>query len=154
MNKILFFLLAQLIVEDVIGQNNSDLKRTLAPLHWLVGTWERTNVKPGIKAHEEWHLDSGNHLKGLGVTMKGQDTLFVEKIVIRMEENNIYYVADVKENNAPVYFKFTTLLNDAFVCENPGHDFPKKIVYSFKDSTLTVRISGNGKAQEYLFVRR
>ena len=154
MNKTLFFILAQLIVANVIGQNNPDLKRNLMPLHWLVGTWERANVKAGIKAHEKWHLDSADHLKGLGVTMRGQDTLFVERIEIRMAANNFYYIADVKENKAPVYFKFTTLSNDAFVCENPGHDFPKKIEYSFKDSTLTVRISGDGKSQDYLFVRR
>ena len=68
MNKTLFFILAQLIVANVIGQNNPDLKRNLMPLHWLVGTWERANVKAGIKAHEKWHLDAADHLKGLGVT--------------------------------------------------------------------------------------
>jgi hypothetical protein len=154
MNKIFFFILSLFTVGHVIAQNKALFKKNFTSLHWLVGTWERTNVKPGIKAHEEWHLDSANHLRGIGLTMKEEDTLFIERIQILMDENNIYYVADVKGNQAPVYFAFTTLTKNGFVCENPEHDFPKKIEYNLKDSILTVRISSGGKSQNYIFMRR
>ena len=154
MNKILILFFLQWIVANGLGQDNIYHKQDLKALHWLVGSWERTNVKPGIKAHEEWHLDSLNQLSGLGITMKGDDTLFLEKLAIRFEKGNIYYIADVKENTAPVYFQFTALLGTAFVCENPGHDFPKKIEYSTKDSILTVTTSAKDKSQNYIFSRR
>ena len=122
-------------------------------LKWLEGTWERTNVKPGTMASEEWYEVSANELKGTGVTMKGSDTVFVEKIQILIKDNHIYYVADVKENSAPVYFKFTSLRPDGFVCENPNHDFPKRIEYRLAGSTLTVIISAGNKSQNFLFTR-
>lgn len=153
MNNMLFFILPLFIMNDAVAQNSRLLEKNYESLHWLVGTWERTNIKPGIKAHEEWRLDSANQLRGVGLTMKKADTLFIERIQILMQENNIYYVADVKENKAPVFFKFTGLTQNGFVCENPEHDFPKKIEYSFKDSTLRVTISGNGRSQDYIFVR-
>ena len=122
-------------------------------LKWLEGTWERTNVKPGIMASEEWYVVSENELKGFGITMKGKDTAFAEKIQILIKDDHIYYVADVKENKAPVYFKFTSLTPDGFVCENPEHDFPKRIEYRLTGSTLTVIISAGAKSQNYLFTR-
>ena len=100
--------------------SSSAQKNSIAPatqfksLKWLEGTWERTNVKPGIMANEEWYVVSPSELKGIGVTMKGQDTVFLEKIQIVSKNGNIYYVADVKENKAPVYFKFTSLTPDGF----------------------------------------
>ena len=104
-------------------------------------------------ANEEWYVVSPSELKGIGVTMKGQDTVFLEKIQIVSKNGNIYYVADVKENKAPVYFKFTSLTPDGFVCENPEHDFPKRIEYRLTGSTLTVIISAGAKSQNYLFTR-
>ena len=154
MNKIFILILAHFIVANGSGQKNIGADKQFESLHWLVGNWERTNGKPGITAHEEWSRDSVNQLRGLGVTIKGNDTLLVEKIQIRVKDNNLYYVADVKENKASVYFKFTSQSKNAFVCENPEHDFPKKIEYSLKDTTLKVRISGDGKFQDYLFVKR
>ena len=79
--------------------------------------------------------------------------VFLEKIQIVSKNGNIYYVADVKENKAPVYFKFTSLTPDGFVCENPEHDFPKRIEYRLTGSTLTVIISAGAKSQNYLFTR-
>ena len=104
-------------------------------------------------ASEEWYVVSENELKGFGITMKGKDTAFAEKIQILIKDDHIYYVADVKENKAPVYFKFTSLTPDGFICENPDHDFPKRIEYRLAGSTLTVIISAGNRSQNYLFTR-
>lgn len=125
----------------------------LKPLIWLVGEWERVNLKPGMKAQESW-TNAGEELSGLGLTIKGIDTVFLEKIRIVSKEGSLYYVADVKENKEPVYFKFTSLNPNGFICENPGHDFPKKIDYQLNGTNLTVIISGDGKSQVYTFVKK
>ena len=123
-------------------------------LEWLEGTWTRTNNTPGGSAHEKWQKISSSEWSGMGVNMSSGDTAFVEKLKLVIKDDNIYYVADIVENRVPVYFKLTSITNDGFVCENPDHDFPKKISYLKDGEKLAATISGNGKSIDYLFERK
>lgn len=154
MNKILSLILPLFFSHSLEAQTMSEVESQFKSLQWLHGNWERVNVKPGVNANERWKPDSPFQLTGLGMTIKGSDTLFIEKLQLLVKDNNIYYVADIKENHAPVYFKLTSITPMGFVCENPQHDFPKKIEYQLIDSVLKVKISGDGKAQGFTFVRR
>jgi hypothetical protein len=80
--------------------------------------------------------------------------LFVEKLRIVVRDGNLHYVADVPENKMPVYFPFVELKKNSFVCENPDHDFPKRISYSLEGTTLKATISGDGKSIHYLFEKK
>ncbi len=122
-------------------------------LDWLEGTWARTNSKPGRSAHEKWQKISSTEWSGIGVNMKGNDTAFVEKLKLVVKDDNIYYVADIVENKQPVFFRLTSLTNDGFVCENPQHDFPKKISYQKDGEKIKATISGDGKSIDYMFER-
>jgi hypothetical protein len=86
--------------------------------------------------------------------MQGEDTVFVEKIKIVVKDRELYYVADVPENKEPVYFKIVELGTTGFVCENPAHDFPKKISYQLSGADLKAQISGDGKSIDYLFTKQ
>lgn len=123
-------------------------------LKWLEGTWQRTNLKPGKTAHERWEPSSRKRLVGYGVSMSGADTTFLEKLQIVVADKKIYYVADVPENPAPVYFLLTDLGPQGFVCENPDHDFPKKISYRREGEKLMVQISGDGSEVNFEFVKK
>ena len=131
-------------------QANVDFRK----LDWLEGTWTMTNVKSGRSAHEIWQKISSSEWSGLGVNMKGSDTVFVEKLKLLIKDGNIFYIADIVENKEPVYFKFTSISNDGFVCENPKHDFPKKISYQKDGEKIMATISGDGKSIEYLFEKK
>jgi len=133
--------------QTLTSETTSNFKK----LEWLVGTWNRTNIKPGKSSFERWEKKSEFELRGIGVTMNGNDTAFVEKITILIKDNSIYYVADVPENEKPVYFKLVEISNTGFVCENPEHDFPKKISYQVNGIDLKAQISGDGKSIDYLF---
>ena len=111
------------------GIAQSITEKDFSKLMWLEGHWKRTNAKPGRTASESWQNSKTNELVGIGVSLKERDTVFVEKLKILVKDNSIYYVADVAENKTPIYFKFTELTENGFVCENPDHDFPKKISY-------------------------
>ncbi|HEY3404844.1 MAG TPA: DUF6265 family protein [Ohtaekwangia sp.] len=126
----------------------------LSKLHWLEGSWSRTNGKPGRSTHEYWTKISDTEWHGLGVTRNGTDTAFVEKLKLIVKDGNLYYVADIPENKQPVYFKFREVTENSFVCENPQHDFPKQIEYVRQGDGLKAIISGNGKSIEYLFERK
>ena len=122
-------------------------------LDWLVGTWMRTNAKPGRSGAEVW-TSKNNELMGRGVNLKGMDTVFVEKLKIVSKDGKLFYVADFPENKSETFFEITELTNKNFVCENRKHDFPKKISYVLDGDNLKATISGNGKEIDYLFVRR
>ncbi len=126
-------------------------KKNVSELEWLIGSWTRTNTKPGRSALENWRKKSDTELTGRGVILRGVDTVFVEKIKIVVKEGELYYVADVPENKSEVYFRITEIGKEQFVCENPQHDFPKNIQYRREGDVLRAVISGDGKEVEYLF---
>jgi len=140
---------------DIVGQSYPLVDSAkFEKLRWLAGIWERTNISPGRSSYERWEIVHENALGGLGVTIQGNDTVFIEKISIIVKDNSIYYVADVPENQHPVFFKFVEITENGFTCENPQHDFPKKISYELDGTTLKARISGDNKIIDYYFKRR
>lgn len=121
-------------------------------LDWLVGKWERENVRPGRTAFETWERQGGS-LSGIGVTMQGADTVFVERLNIISKEGQLYYVANVSANALPTLFKISTYDGSGFVSENPEHDFPKKIAYTLDGNKMLAAISGDGKEIPFSFKR-
>lgn len=120
---------------------------------WLVGTWERHNVKPGTTAFEIWEKTKDGYF-GQGVSMKEGDTTFVEILKIVEKDGVIYYVADVTHNPEPTYFKITSYTKNGFVSENPQHDFPKKIEYMLEGERMTVIISDGDNKMGFVFEKK
>ncbi|NIG55766.1 DUF6265 family protein [Chitinophaga sp. Cy-1792] len=147
MKQIAVVLLFIIFSNNISAQSASDFKK----LNWLEGKWMKTNVKPGRSGYEEWQRVSATSWKGTGISMRGQDTTFVEKLQLRIKDNYIYYVADVAENKELTWFKITHIGANGFTCEDPAHDFPKKIVYERTGKQLKVTTSGDGKSIEFLF---
>jgi len=153
MKKISVLIFTLTLVTNAQSQNtNSDAD--LKKIEWLCATWDRTDMKGGKISNERWVRTMQGDLQGWGVTMSGSDTVFVEKLRIVSREGSLFYVADVPENNGVVHFKFTELSDNAFACENPNHDFPKKIEYRKDGKLLIATISGNGKSFTYRFQLR
>lgn len=121
---------------------------------WLIGTWENTRVKPGETAHEVWTKSADGYLSGMGVTIQDGDTVFVERLRIIEQHGSFYYVAIVSHNPAPVMFKITETGPASFVSENPDHDFPKKIAYSYDGQVLTATISAGEKKIPFRFRKK
>lgn len=154
MNKIFNSLLITLVCNLALAQTNT--KKTtddFSKLEWIGDTWTRINCKAGQSGIESWQKISPYEFQGRGVTLKGADTLFIEKLKIEIRENSIYYVSDVPENSKPISFKLTEITESGFVCENPQHDFPKKILYQLDGKSLKATISGDGKSIDYFFIR-
>lgn len=146
---ILIILFSVLLLDGYAQGTTAEINK----LSWLTGTWNRTNLKAGRTAHERW-IKEDQRLQGWGVSMNGRDTTFVEKLKIIEQDMALYYVADVPENKSSVYFKITEISEGGFVCENPDHDFPKKIAYQLEGTKLKATISGNGKSVDYFFEKQ
>ena len=111
------------------------------------------SIRLGRAASEKWTRVSGEERSGVGITKDGETTIFTEKLRIIVKDRQLWYVADVPENKEPVYFKMTVISDNEFICDNPEHDFPKKIHYKRDGNKMTAVISGNGKSIEFLFVK-
>ncbi|WP_285055261.1 DUF6265 family protein [Pedobacter ginsengisoli] len=123
-------------------------------LEWLAGNWQRTNSKPGQSGYENWSKVSGTKLTGKGVTLKGKETVFVEQLELSIKGDDIFYTVVVTGEPKPIQFKLTAISKNAFVCENPEHDFPKKIAYTRNGNTAKAVVSGNGQTLNYEFTRQ
>ena len=142
--------LCLLLAGPLLGQTSSP---ALNDLRWLLGSWERLQLPAGKSGIETW-TESKDRWIGRGISMRGTDTTFVEKLSLRVESGVLYYVSDVPENKKPVYFRVTEASATSLVCENPAHDFPKKIAYRLEGDRLKATISGDGKAIDFFFRKR
>lgn len=72
-------------------------------------------------------------MQSKGYLIKVNDTIINEKVALTNTKEGIFYTSMVEDQNnkQPVAFKMTKAENNVFVFENPGHDFPKRIVYKF-----------------------
>jgi hypothetical protein len=151
MKNQLLITLGMLLATATYAQKDASVK--FKKLHWLAGRWERTNNKPGQSGSETWSGVSAGKMSGFAVTLKGKDTVFVERSTLEIKGDDIFYNALVTGSAKPVPFKLTSVTDDSFVCENPQHDFPKKISYKLTGNRIYATISGNGKTIPYNFVK-
>ncbi|WP_316836101.1 DUF6265 family protein [Pedobacter nutrimenti] len=143
--------LCMLIMNNVQGQESQ--KQKFKALDWLAGKWIRTNAKPGHSGYEIWDKVSDLKLIGKGVTLKGNDVTFTENLQFITKGSDIFYVVTITGEKEPVFFKLTRIDSQSFTCENPAHDFPKKITYRYDGKNIKAVISGDGKSMDYDFVR-
>lgn len=124
---------------------------SIKDLDWLTGRWTAIKNKPGKLRTERWEYLGSGRMEGYGTVKQGTDTTFHETMQIEDRDGILYFIAEVPENKTPVLFKITKTSPDGFDCENPLHDFPKKIIYRKISDTLNVNISGNGNSVDFVF---
>lgn len=149
--------LITLIMLPVVSsaQNKDGIKAEFERLYWLNGGWTQTNItKPGKALVEQWAKSGDYEMKGQATTTQNGDTVYIERISLLIKDNAIYYVADVPQNKQSIFFKLTSISENGFVCENPEHDFPKRISYTLTGTQLKATISGDGKSFDYLYVKK
>ncbi|MES2375908.1 MAG: DUF6265 family protein [Bacteroidota bacterium] len=151
MKNLTLITLCMLLAPATYAQTGASAK--FKKLHWLAGRWESTSNKPGQSGSETWTAASAGKMSGFAVTLKGKDTVFVERSTLEIKGDDIFYNAQVTGSAKPVPFKLTSISDDNFVCENLQHDFPKKISYKLTGNRIYATISGNGKTIPYNFIK-
>jgi hypothetical protein len=116
---------------------------------FLLGEWNRINDTDSLKTYETWQ----NNFSGIGLTLKGKDTTFFEKMTI-LEKNNFLFLEISGVNETPTRFTFTSQTDTSFVCENPKNKFPKKIKYSLDNKQLKAVVSNANFNIEFIFEKR
>lgn len=121
---------------------------------WLIGTWEMKRAKGSI--YESWEKASDTEFQGKSYMIKEPDTIVFEHIQLVEEQEGLFYIPTVKNQNdgLPVRFAAKTITETQLVFENSEHDFPKRISYTLiSPDSLVAEISGikNGEERKQLF---
>ena len=148
MRTIYITLLIVLFFGPVSGQT----KPTVDDLFWLSGCWQG---RQGTAAIEEmWSKPAGTSMIGVGRTVKDNQTVSFEFMQFR-EQNGTLAFLPQPQGGAQVTFPLKEFAREKFVFENLSHDFPQRVVYERRNSSLVASIEGtqNGKfsRQEFLF---
>lgn len=121
---------------------------------WLEGKWHRLNDSEGEHTTEQWSGLSNGKMTGHGLTLKNNDTIFYESLVLEYLDGALHYiVSDV--NAEPTHFVCTSYTDSALVFNNELNPFPKNIRYSIKSDTLEAIIDDGqgGNSVTFLFVK-
>jgi hypothetical protein len=120
---------------------------------WLEGSW--VSEADSIRFIESWQKTNDSLLSGRGYAIKGTDTLFSEKLEMRRENDTLYYIPTVSDQNKgeAIRFRLSKIDSTGFVAENSLHDFPKKIEYTIKGDSIYAILTGseNGKERKEIF---
>lgn len=108
-----------------------------------MGTWEHKTPKGSM--YETWKKVSRNELIGTSYKIKDKDTIVFETIRLIDDNNVLFYIPVVKDQNggAPISFKEKMISETQLVFENKMHDFPQCITYTkIGADSLRAEISG------------
>ncbi|MBL0913880.1 MAG: hypothetical protein IBJ09_16055 [Bacteroidia bacterium] len=111
---------------------------------WLLGSWQ--SVMPEGTIVEEWKTLNDSVFSARSFFVSGKDTSFGETITLEQKGKELYYIPVVKDQNEgkPVPFRLSSPAGAELAFENPGHDFPQKIVYKkITEDSLLTEVSGN-----------
>ena len=129
-------------------------KETISEVEWLLGKWKRVNDNNDFQTYEFWERNSSSSLKGIGFSLRGTDTTFVERLTLSEKDGKLCYIADTRQNDDPVVFELTSLTENSFISQNLEHDFPKMITYLLEGDRMTATISDGGNQKvDFIFVR-
>lgn len=113
------------------------------------GSWVRANGPSDVLTKEKWWNKDGE-LVGYGVTLKGADTLFFERLSIQQESGQYYYVVE-GVNQEPTKFRLNEMSDDYFLFENAENEFPKRILYHFVSDSMIASLANADKSIVFRF---
>lgn len=113
--------------------------RGIDQMAWLSGCWAAESGEPG--SGEVWLPPAGGTMFGVNRAVAGGETVFFEWMQLREGEASLEFVASPLGTGTTV-FAATTIEPRRVVFENPGHDFPQRVLYARIDDRIEARIEG------------
>lgn len=143
--KIFFF---GIILFGLVSCYNPDSWESFSDLKKLEGKW---SSKEGVLFNEHWQVVNDSLMTGLGFSMKGTDTAFLEKMKFFINGDSVYFAAQTDPKEDFVNFTLKEAGKNKWVFVNAAHDYPNIIHYDIKEDTLlyafTANIRGNKKVE-------
>ena len=112
---------------------------------WLQGCWEDRSPERTIE--EQWMAPRGANMIGMGRTVRGDDLVDFELVVLREQDGALAYEAHPAGQRSAVFIA-RTVSDLTVVFENPQHDFPQRIGYQRNGpDALLAWVEGTDKGQ-------
>jgi hypothetical protein len=117
----------------------------------LNGKWASAENE-GSRFFEDWIISDSKLMVGKAFLLSdGIDTTISEELKIELKDNEIFYVAKVKNENDNKPIKFLLIENESthLIFENKLHDFPQRIKYFFMgDREIKVVVEGEYEGKQ------
>lgn len=119
----------------------------LEPLTWLAGCW--SNPLGDAGSGEYWQPLAGETMLGVGRLIRNGKTIEYEFLRLHLDEQSRVIYTAIPSRQNETSFIASQITDGAATFENPGHDFPQKIVYTkTTDSSMSVRIEGSRQGEQ------
>lgn len=112
----------------------------LAGLAWMAGEW--TGDRGGVRMTESWMEPRGGLMLGTHRDVADAGRTFFEFLRIAPDEAGIPVYHASPGGRAATSFRLVECGSRRVVFENPGHDYPQRVVYEREGDSLTARIEG------------
>ena len=113
---------------------------TVAQVGWIAGCWERSAGTRLIE--EQWMRPRAGLMLGVSRTVVGDSLREYEQVALFERGGHLVYAA-TPVRQAPAEFESTAVSDSAVTFENPGHDFPQRIIYRRRGAdSLLARVEG------------
>ncbi len=124
-----------------MGDNESSAKTP----HWLAGCWERSAGELVIEEH--WMFVRARTMLGMSRTVRGDELVGYELVLLREEESGWAYEAHPSGQQQDS-FRLSAMTDTSIAFSNPDHDFPQTITYfRLRSDSLIARIAGERGGQ-------
>ena len=85
----------------------------IAKAEWLIGTWENLSAgqagkTPKGSVYETWNKETDNEFSGKSYIIKEQDTIVFENIQLVQEQDGLFYIPTVKNQNDGLPVRFAS----------------------------------------------
>jgi hypothetical protein len=109
-------------------------------LDWLTGKWYME--EGSLITVEEWEQTGPAEWKGLGYSMDGTDSVFVEEMRIFMMDDSLYFEVLLPDAETPKYFVNISEAPDRLHFQDLTNDFPTDLFYKVVRDSLHVQLKG------------
>jgi hypothetical protein len=121
---------------------------TLTEISWLVGNWR--SAQAGLIIEERWIPPAGGAMLGVSRTLKGGQMIGFEFLRLVERDGTLVYIAQ-PDGRPPVEFMLTAMTENSATFENPMHDFPKMITYTWRDDGSLQAVVSDGAQNQQTF---
>ena len=117
----------------------------VSALSWMAGCWLQESS--GRVVEETWMPPRGDGMLGMSRTVAKGRVVDFEFLQIRVKDGRLVYIAKPSNQPEATFTAVTAGAREA-IFENPGHDFPQRIIYRLgADGNLAARIEGKQKGE-------
>lgn len=149
MKKITSLVFVTLFLSFSVRAQGADSAPKLDALAFLSGCWEINVPDRKLLVSEQWMSPFGNAMVGMARNVRDGKMGSYEYLRIVQNDTGIHYIAKPSQSPSETSFKMVELRPNEVIFENPGHDFPQRVIYKLANNdNLAARIEGTMNGQK------